>query len=538
MNRVEQYPEIKEIADVVCSDQVTPEQLAHLESLLKGDFAAQQFYYDYINMHMHLKVPTDTSTEIIYRRLTEEVVVRSKDKVSSQQLEQIERKHLWSKSALFSAFLIIALLLVALIWQLNSQTHFPIVGHLSQGQLSLYTQQGEIDGSALSAGDYHTEQGAIVKLVNGDELHLAPQSVVKLFNNKEIKLKKGKLTIQPLTPDNTIVHTRDFIAHSHGGTLGLDLTHDNVRLSSGKNSKLTPIRWRPIHYWSFDGHGDRVTDSAGTAHGVASSDIARVKGFVGNGALKMDNTRNSHIALGSGGGKAPGSGSFSVNDGLTIEALYHFNHSNKFEKVDEIFRQEGIGNQLRMLLSFEYVGEDKLSQPESRAQNRLVFGLFILGYGYDELELIIDGQAGRPSMAEINDGGFHHIVASYDVKLGLKTLYIDGKQVASYQHLPGSKIVSGGSGNAIIGNKLISSMQEKDVRSSVVDEVAFYNFALPEYTVKHHLMNIKQGMNYFGLDPKEQVLPQRPKMLLPKNRTFELDSLTGLPTKVVNFNSE
>jgi hypothetical protein len=90
--------------------------------------------------------------------------------------------------------------------------------------------------------------------------------------------------------------------------------------------------------------------------------------------------------------------------------------------------------------------------PDIDVNESLEFGLYILGQGYHRLKLPLDGQQGRPTLAQLKDGKMHHVVASYDVSTGLKALYIDGQLLARYQYPPGSKMLTGGPGNATIGN--------------------------------------------------------------------------------------
>jgi len=46
----------------------------------------------------------------------------------------------------------------------------------------------------------------------------------------------------------------------------------------------------------------------------------------------------------------------------------------------------------------------------------LSFGLYIDGHGYGELEALLDGEEGRPSLDALRDGKPHHVVASYDAQ--------------------------------------------------------------------------------------------------------------------------
>jgi len=77
LNRSDKFEEIREIADCVCNEEVTPEQVAKLEVLLADSEEAQRFYYEYIGMHVHMKAAVEPNMEIVRRRMqVEEVIVR------------------------------------------------------------------------------------------------------------------------------------------------------------------------------------------------------------------------------------------------------------------------------------------------------------------------------------------------------------------------------------------------------------------------------------------------------------------------------
>ena len=77
MNRSDEFEEIREIADCVCNEEVTPEQVKQLEILLAGNEEAQRFYYEYIGMHVHMKASSDPLMELVMRRTqVDEFIVR------------------------------------------------------------------------------------------------------------------------------------------------------------------------------------------------------------------------------------------------------------------------------------------------------------------------------------------------------------------------------------------------------------------------------------------------------------------------------
>ena len=162
----------------------------------------------------------------------------------------------------------------------------PVLAEIEQGKMSIIGQ-GRIDNSQLFSGEYQVEQDASLILADGDKLHLTAHTHIKFFNHNEIRLTQGKLSIEPISNNNIILHGRHFTLHSNGGSLSIDLTqaHLNPIVQSGENTMLIPSRWQPKHSWSFDNQSDRTIDSMGGATGMPAAGAARTTGLVGQGAL-------------------------------------------------------------------------------------------------------------------------------------------------------------------------------------------------------------------------------------------------------------
>lgn len=529
MNRTDEFVEVREIADAVCSGIATPEQLAKLEALLEGNFDAQKFYYDYVKMHMQLTSPAEQQMELVFRRMTEEVVLRPKEERLVQDIQPPKK----NKRILALGVILFFCLMGAFIWVVVNQSSTSVAARLTKGSISIYGH-GDLDGDAIYTGNYRAEQAATLTMENGDILHFTAMSTFKLYNNREVKLRKGKVRVEATANHNTIVHGKTYIIQSNGSGLTLDLTKQQPVLTSGENTLLIPERWRPKHYYSFDGQSDRVVDSAGSAYGIAASGATRTQGYVGKGAFMFDNSANARIELGSGGGTALGTGTFAVTDGVTIEALVRPDFSGEYNELDEIFRKDHGDEHLRMLFSFQHDSGKHFVVPAGDYKESLSFGLYILGQGYHELKVALDGQEGRPNLADLKDGNFHHVVATYNSGSGLKAIYINGEMHASYQYPPGSKVLSGGPGMAAIGNIPTERRWHMEAFSGAIDEVAFYDYALPQFMLRRHFENTQQGNNYFGFTPSDKPLPMGIKLPLPTNITVRLSPLTGLPDSVVN----
>ena len=236
----------------------------------------------------------------------------------------------------------------------------------------------------------------------------------------------------------------------------------------------------PVSYWSFDesatGTGtayDGTDGNDGTFAGTAT----RAPGLIGPGAAQINHTTGDGVNVGNGIGKA---NDFSYTAGLTVEALILPGAGLGSRAFEEIFRKEDGNN--RILLSFQNSG------------TILSFGIND-GSGYHELDMLLDGNAGRPTLDDLKDGEAHHIVAAYDSDSGFKGIYIDGALAYSTTVGAGVDMVSGGGAAAIIGNYTSGG----EPFSGIIDEVAIYDTALHPSEIAWHYMNAQRGVNYFQI---------------------------------------
>ena len=240
-------------------------------------------------------------------------------------------------------------------------------------------------------------------------------------------------------------------------------------------------------YWSLDESTGSVLDSVGGNSGTVGSAVRRVAGLVGDGALEFDNGSNSFVNVGVGE-----EDSFVVTEGVTIEALVKLDWNGAAGNNDMIFRKEDGSS--RILLGFQSDGnDDGRTVPEivpGYGGPVLAFGLRT-GDGYSELELPLDGQAGRPSVASLRDGTLQHIAATYDAASGRKSIYLDGELAVST--VLSGEIRSGGIATAYIGNMTGRSQPF----TGVIDELAFWGRALSAVEIAAHHDNALAGKTYF-----------------------------------------
>jgi|GEM_PF-856929 len=258
----------------------------------------------------------------------------------------------------------------------------------------------------------------------------------------------------------------------------------------------------PLYYWNFESpttdQPDIVTGTVGTLGPAAKI----VPGIIGQGAVEFNNTKQSFVAIQGGTGESVGTGRFACASGVTVEALFISNWTAEELDYDEIFRKEdGV---CRIILSFQNDADrNDFSIPLLTRGPSLSFGLHLEGSGYSELEIPLDGQNGHPTLTEVTDGRPHHIVATYDSFSGRKAVYLDGKLQVEHRFAKGSMIRSGGPATAFIGNHAYH-----EPFRGVIDEVAYYDFALTAAEVRSHYEEVLAGNNYFRMSEEELKRPQ------------------------------
>lgn len=297
----------------------------------------------------------------------------------------------------------------------------------------------------------------------------------------------------------------------------------------------------PRFFWTFDQpEAEPLTDTIGNRSIRAGKNAKRVNGLVGKGAVRFNNRPDASLLLGNGGGKEVGTGDYSVATGITLEALVvsewqapDVTKKKRPFDYDEIFRKED--GSYRILLSFQDDDKAGITQiPTVGAGPCLSFGLFLSGMGYSELDMPLDGKEGRPTVEEMRDGKPHHIVATYNGWTGVKAIYIDGKLRMSHRFPVGTMIISGGSTPAVIGNLITSrfdTLVGREPFNGVIDEVAFYDYALDPATVATHYANVQAGKDYFDGQLSRFVLQEKlgGNVLLNKGEKMKFAAETGEP---------
>lgn len=536
MSRSDQFSRIREIADSISDGSATQENYRQLESLLRESDEAMAFYRDYMSLDGSMKAEHQSDLEVVMRRLQiDELIIRPKGGTYSGQIGEMNPsspplldtpRESKPQKNLYLLALLLLVCAFTIMYLMNREKGHP--AQLLSGRVKSETH-GIKDSGWLPTAQYEVLDQAKLETRAGFQFSLTPGSKFNFNSGTDVLFQHGEFNLKPQQIKQFKLETPMFFLQGQPDDIRLQYTENkHLSLETGDTIlSISPKRWRPRHYWNFDKHSDRSQDLVGTADGVIDPSVQFNKGLVGPGAYKFNNTPSQIIHLGSGGGTALATGSFAVHDGISIEAMIHSTWNG--EDYDEIFRKDKDGN-LRIILSFQNdwdTKNNKVTVPNVESGPVLSFGLYLVGEGYHELELPFNGNGNQLSLRELREKP-HHIVATYDCPSGIKAIYIDGKLMTSHQYKPGTRVLSGGPGSASIGNHPVS-LQE--AFSGTIDEVAFYDFALPPLSIQFHYEAVQKGLNYYGLSPSRRKLHEVEYHLnLPRNSNIQLDNLTGLPT--------
>ena len=215
-------------------------------------------------------------------------------------------------------------------------------------------------------------------------------------------------------------------------------------------------------------------DAAGGPNGTFIGTAARTAGANGStGAIHCNNTGADGVNIGNG---------LTFNTSLTISAWIKPTWSGNSGDYDEIFRKEDGNN--RILFSFQNDGNNGGASPPVTAGPVLSLGLN--NGGYKEMDMKLDGVSGRPTLAQLKDGNWHHVAASYDSATGVKAIYVDGTLRFSTTH--SGNVLTGGGAAAVIGN---ASTGGGEAFTGDIDEFALFRVALTASQVA----NLASGAN-------------------------------------------
>lgn len=546
MNSQHKHKELLQLASDQCHGALDKAAWQRLESLLADDPDARRVYLQYMFLHAHLAISDEA---VLAHPPAEkiEAAARQPTAVPADGTVVVERAtagagprdwlHQPAGLAVMAACILLPVVVVVTsfwLWDLRPATAPPGVADknlpspASQERspavsVATLTESDEVEwvetggkitaGQELRPGTLRLKQGsASIAFNGGAKVVVSGPTTLGMETEKSGSLFSGRLWARLDRPNaDFALQTRGLRVVDLGTEFGVYVNgNGETEVHCFDGEVVTQSRVRlPRFFWNFDDAGDQVVDQVGRRPAQFGGGVQRVKGLVGSGAVSFNNTHSASVNVGNGGGTRLGSGDFGITSGITVEAIIvpawsgNGKSNGKYLDYDEIFRKEdGVH---RILLSFQ--NDDGAQQrtipPIQHDQPTLSFGLHLAGDGYSELEVVLDGQDGRPTLEQLKDGRPHHVVATYDSWTGTKALYIDGVLQQSARFPAGTLIICGGPTDAMIGN-MKSSVEPFQ---GVIDEVAIYDFALTAEEITSHWQNVQQGDNYFGV-PAEKLSHQ------------------------------
>lgn len=516
--------QLRQLADRQLGGLLEDADFALLEQALTSDPALRREYLRYVFLHGELASNDEILRSLGEREWPTHVTIAAPGTTTS-------RAQWWTLS--ITAALLVALVIPPFVWRPSTTSERQAMASVAPArvltspfgrpELQQIGAQPATFVSSDGEARLRFRSGAEVFLIGTTAFGVAGQDQGVLFAGKiATRLPSASLPFMVETSSLRILDLGSDLATEFGARIG-DSGEMELHCFGGQIEVHARTRM-PRHYWSFDGQQPHSsTKSALPSQYVGSA--RRTSGLIGSGAADFDNVNGAAVEC-----RDHDPRTFVVTTGVTVEALIAPRWSGdgwttrQAYDYDEIFRKEDGLN--RVLLSFQNDHQVVPTVPSVTAGPCLSFGLNLAGHSYSELDMPLDGQAGRPTLAQLKDGRAHHVVATYDSSSGRKAIYIDGQLAFSTQFPAGTLIISGGSAPACIGN-LPSGIEPF---SGTIDEVAYYDFALTPDEVAQHFAHVQAGRNYFGERPEEATAIAgvwRRATRLSAGDAVRLDSTTG-----------
>ena len=334
------------------------------------------------------------------------------------------------------------------------------------------------NASAASPGEMTTNDGTVVKVAADSLFGFSSETTGLLIRGEVFVTTLDSKNEYAVELGNVRVVGRNAkyrIQRSNDGSVVIEALAGDVELQT--RPRL------PRLYWSFDD----VNEPAGLPLTLGTQS-SRVAGLVGTGALRFVDQRGTCATIVGGIQELVGSGLFSMSGGMTIETVIKSTWDGAKNNQDVIYRKEDGPN--RILLSLQN-NLNEFAIPAVPQGPALSFGIFLRGLGYSELDMPLDGQLGRPTVAELADGQQHTIVATYSCFTGIKAIAVDGRICFSHQFPIGHCIQSGGPKPAMIGG-----WGKREIFGGIIDELAIYDDALTVTEIAQHHTLARQGKSW------------------------------------------
>ncbi|MCM8532270.1 MAG: LamG domain-containing protein [Lentisphaeraceae bacterium] len=537
-SRTDEFKEIREIVDAICDQTADDGMLSRLKDILQGDAKAQRFYIEYMDMNSSL-MNQDEDLSMTIRRLQVEEISFGKKNSSpvpppinpSDNENLIEGPLKKSRNWFFILIFFLLIVLVFFLLQFRATNYFTFISTdgVFDSKGAMLTENDEV-----AIGLYKIENSCELKLAQGDYIKVVGPGELRIKANRHFYIDAKSVEVKNSEAVDSLIieiSKSKFISSKADYLIEKQVESLLVSVKKGDVDSVA-LNGAPIHYLPLDNVTDRTPDVLGNAQGVLFGTTKSVKGLIGNGAVRFNNSDKDVINLGNGGGKAKATGTFSVNQGVTVEILTDSDWTGEELDNDHLFRKDTSSvlpyDTYKIVLSLQndYKDWSKFSYPDYGPGPCLAFGIYLVGHKYQELELLLDGKDGRPTLEEFKTG-VQHIVGTYDSKSGFKRIYLNGKKLAEVQYVPETRIISGGPDPAAIGSNLNRNGFEGPY-NGILDEFSFYDFALPAGEILQHFKNVKSGVNYYATrSPKIDLIKKR-VLKIHSGQALKIDLKTGL----------
>ncbi len=476
--------ELCRLADGYLEGNLGEEETLRLQNWLQSDPDIKRQFVAHLVLHGQLGVIAEELRTVHVKAAQED----------SPLDIAFQRKKDWSRSIRIASAVAIAASVFAIVFSLyptgralhvQSETDYESAS-IPIRTVGFYLPDGSSSRARpVAAGsNASSKESAIFSTASRAKVQLAPGTLFGFADDAFGLLYRGSVDVSIDDPADHYaieVGNRRIISHGAPFTLTtLDAERTQLTVHDGSVDIQTRLL-QPRLYWPFDGHRDSLPI-------VPFGQALRVPGMIGSGAVQVDGKRGSRFEIVGGTGDTVSSGAFAFSGAITIECVISSTWDGSKNNQDPIFRKEDGPN--RILLGFQNDDND-FEIPTIPEGPVLSFGIFLQSSGYSELDMPLDGEEGRPTVAQIADGKPHHIAATYDSFTGVKSIAVDGLVLYSYRFPVGQCIQSGGPRAASIGG-----WRNRESFSGTIDELAFYDYALTAEQIAMHAQLAAKGIRW------------------------------------------
>lgn len=233
--------------------------------------------------------------------------------------------------------------------------------------------------------------------------------------------------------------------------------------------EISSAQYSPFHYFTFDG-SNPLKDSLSTA--VLNPAYFQSTYSISNSAV------GKSLTLGVGGKDVVVSSTMPIDTVITIE--YLFKPSHDFSTTTFITRRDGA---VYIKMGYPYI-EFITNAISSSGAN----------IHHDQM-INLEG-IGRASFSYYVDGNFHQMVFKYNVKTGVKEVWIDGQLPSGFSAFTTTGRFNPNTGNLSNNILDLSSVTSYDRLNGDVDELALYNIDLPGNMIYKHYTEFLQARHF------------------------------------------